>query len=61
MDPHTRFGEPLLPSGYTAMTIWDAIRAEGGIDRAAKAYGIPKEEAQAAYQFVVDHLGKTSA
>lgn len=61
MDPHTRFGEPLLPSGYSALTIWDAIQVEGGIEQAAKAYGIPKEETQAAYQFVVDYLGKTTA
>lgn len=61
MDPHVRFGEPLLPSGYTAMTIWEAIRSEGGIERAAKVYGIPEDEADTAYQFVVEHLGKRAA
>jgi hypothetical protein len=60
MDPQFRFGEPLLPSGYTPMAIWDAINAEGGIDRAAKVYGIPKEEAEASYQFIVNHLGKAA-
>jgi hypothetical protein len=60
MDPRYRFGEPLLPSGHTPLTIWEAITAEGGIDRAARAYGIPKEEAEAAYQFVVNHLGKAA-
>ena len=59
MDPHTRFGEPLLPSGYSALTIWNAIQAEGGIERATKAYGIPIEETLAAYQFV-DYLGKST-
>lgn len=59
MDPARRFGEPLLEkSGYTAKVIWDSIRIEGGIDRAASAYGIPRDEAEAAYKFFVDHLGK---
>lgn len=61
MDPRCRFGEPLLPSGYTAMTIWEAIKAEGGIDRTAKVYGIPKDEVEASYQFVIRYLGKTAA
>ncbi|MBP3954007.1 hypothetical protein J8F10_01675 [Gemmata sp. G18] len=60
MDPQKRFGEPLLPSGYTAMAIWEAIKTEGGIDRTAKVYGISKEEVETAYQFV-DHLGKSAA
>lgn len=60
MDPERRFGEPLLPSGYSAMGIWDAIKAEGGIENAAKAYGIPREEVTAAYKFV-DHLGPAAA
>ncbi|MBX9679260.1 MAG: hypothetical protein K2X38_10905 [Gemmataceae bacterium] len=61
MRPKYRFGEPTLPSGYTAMTIWNAIKAEGGIKEAAKAYGIPKEEVEAAYAFFVDFLGKATA
>jgi hypothetical protein len=50
MNPQRRFGEPLLPSGYSAKCIWDAIKAEGGIENAARAYGISKEEASAAYK-----------
>ena len=61
MSPDHRFGEPLLPSGYTAMAIWESIIAEGSIERAAKVYGIPKEEAEASYKFVNDHLGKSVA
>lgn len=61
MDPQHRFGEPLLPSGYSALTIWDAIRAEGGIRQASDAYGVPVEEVETAHRFVVDHLGKTAA
>lgn len=61
MDPSVRFGEPLLPSGYTPFALWDAIKAEGGIDRAARAYGVPVEEVQTAYRFVSDHLGRVAA
>lgn len=60
MDPSRRFGEPLLPSGYTPMTIWKSIRAEGSIERVVKAYGIPREEVEASYKFF-DYLGKTAA
>jgi len=60
MNPDRRFGEPLLPSGYSAVCIWDAIKAEGGIDNATKAYGIPREEVTAAYKFI-DHLGPAAA
>ncbi len=60
MNPERRFGEPLLPSGYSAKCIWDAIKAEGGIENAAKAYGIHKEEVEAAYR-LFDHLGATVA
>lgn len=60
MDPQVRFGEPLLPSGYTALTIYEAIKTEGGVEQAAKAYGISVEEAEAAYQFA-DHLSCQAA
>jgi hypothetical protein len=60
MNPDRRFGEPLLPSGYSAQCIWDAIKVEGGIDNAAKAYGISKEEATAAY-LLFDHLEPIAA
>ena len=60
MDPEVRFGEPLLLSGYTALTIYEAIKTEGGVEQAAEAYGIAAEEAEAAYQFA-DHMSPTSA
>lgn len=60
MDPARRFGEPLLPSGYSAQCIWDAIKVEGGIDDAAKAYGIPREEVATAYKFF-DYLSPAAA
>jgi len=61
MKPGIKFGEPLLPSGYSAMTLWESIKTEGGIDQAAKVYGIPNDEIEASYSFFVDHLGKTAA
>ncbi|MBL8868065.1 MAG: hypothetical protein JNK93_21140 [Planctomycetia bacterium] len=60
MDPELRFGEPLLPSGYTALNIWDAIRSEGSISNAANSYGIAVEEVEAAYQFY-NHLNTAAA
>lgn len=61
MDPGVRFGEPLLPSGYTAAAIWQAIGVEGGIKQTATAYGIPTEEVETAHRLFVDRLGKTAA
>ncbi len=58
MNPNRRLGEPLLPSGYSAEIIFDSIRTEGSINRAAKVYGISLTEAEAAYQFVVNFLNK---
>jgi uncharacterized protein (DUF433 family) len=52
MDPRMRLGEPYLPScGYTARALWDAYQSEGGIEHAAKAYGVDKEDVEAAYKF----------
>ncbi len=61
MKPTIRFGEPMLPSGYSAKAIWDSIGVEGGIDETAKAFGIPREEVEASYRLFVDCLGKTAA
>jgi hypothetical protein len=62
MNPRLRFGEPLLPSGYSAKTVWEGIQTEGGtLNRTAKVFGIPIEEVQASYRFFVDYLGKSAA
>jgi hypothetical protein len=61
MNPKIRFGEPMLPSGYSAGAVWDAIDIEGGLDGARKACGIPLKEVQTAYRFYVDFLGKLAA
>ncbi len=57
MDPEIRFGEPLLPSGYTALTIAQAVVTEGGSERVAKLYGIPIEEIETAFRFRIEYLG----
>lgn len=57
MDPKQRFGEPLLPSGYTATAVFEAIRVEGDWESVSRVYGIPENEVEAAYRFY-DHLNK---
>lgn len=54
MNPQRRFGEPLLPSGYTAKTVWESIQIEGGIDQTASVYGISKDEVLSAHRFFVN-------
>lgn len=51
MRADSRFGEPTLPSGYTAETLWDAVRIEGGYERAAEAYGIDIREVSVAFRY----------
>lgn len=58
MDPQRRFGEPLLPSGYTALAIADAIRTEGSVDAVCHAYGIERTEVELAYSYL-DYLRVT--
>lgn len=58
MKPGIAFGEPLLPSGYTAVCIADAIKIEGSIDAVVDAYMLPKEEVETAYRFI-DFLGRS--
>ena len=49
LDPRRLFGEPVVePSGYTARTLWDATNTEGGIEEAAEAYGVGRDEVEAA-------------
>jgi hypothetical protein len=51
MKAGSRFGEPTLPSGYTARTLWEATQVEGGYEPAAKAYGVPRKEVIAAFEY----------
>jgi uncharacterized protein (DUF433 family) len=56
MNPHIRFGEPIVTScGYSAQTLYEAALAEGSIEAAAKAYGVKKREVDAACRYF-DHL-----
>lgn len=52
MNPHFHFGEPLMPSGYTALALADAVTVEGGIERASKAYGVDPKEVELAFKYV---------
>jgi hypothetical protein len=52
MNPHRHFGEPLLPSGYPAQTLWEAVPIEGSIEAAAKAYGIDATEVELACRYL---------
>ncbi|MHB1421906.1 MAG: hypothetical protein ACYC3I_01670 [Gemmataceae bacterium] len=56
MNPHVRFGEPLVTScGYGARALWEAVQAEGSFEAAAKAYGVKTEEVETACRYF-DHI-----
>lgn len=60
MDPKRRFGEPIVEScGYTAQTLWEASIVEGGLEAAAKAYGVKVEEVRTACDYY-DHLASAA-
>lgn len=53
MDPDRRAGEPIVEScGYSAMTLYDAYHAEGGIANAARAYGVEEDEIALAIRYL---------
>jgi hypothetical protein len=61
MNPHLRFGEPLVEQcGYSASALWEATIAEGGVDAAASAYGVDPEHVKLACSYF-DHLLTVSA
>ncbi len=52
LDPHRRFGEPLIePSGYTAEALWHATNSEGGLEAAAEAFGVTIQEVEMANRY----------
>jgi len=51
MDPQRQFGQPILPSGYTAATLFDAYVSEGGIDAAAEMYEVNSDEVALAVEY----------
>ena len=60
MDPKVRFGEPLLPSKYSAPAVWDAIQSEGSVENASKCLSISIEEVRAGAEFY-NHLVQKKA
>lgn len=61
LNPHLRFGEPVVEScGYTAESLWEAAIAEGGIEAAAQAYGVPEGVVRLAYKYF-DYLKPNAA
>ena len=60
MDPNKHLGSPMLPSGYSLDTLLEAVRIEGGIERAARVYGVPEDEIQLAID-CNDQLGLVAA
>ena len=60
MDPHVRFGEPLVSScGYSAQALFDAYVSEGGFEAAAEAYGVQQDEVRLACKYF-DILDKSA-
>jgi len=56
MNPHIRFGEPIVTScGYSALVLWEAVKNEGSIKDAAKAYGVSEKQVKLACEYF-DHL-----
>jgi uncharacterized protein (DUF433 family) len=52
MNPHVRFGEPIVSScGYSAKALWEAFQAEGSSEAVVKAYGVKTEEVEAACRY----------
>ncbi|HJT33973.1 MAG TPA: hypothetical protein VJ783_18145 [Pirellulales bacterium] len=62
MNPHKRFGEPFFPStGYTAQALWEAYVAEGGVENAAKAYGVDADDVELACEYFDYLTGRDAA
>lgn len=62
MNPKHRLGEPYLPScGYTARGLWDAYKAEDGVENAAAAYDVEKEDVELACEYFDYLIGRDAA
>ena len=60
MDPEFHFGEPVVTScAYSARALWEAVVSEGGMESAARAYGVSLQDVEAAYRYF-DHLRSTA-
>lgn len=61
MDPKVRFGEPVIATcGYSALTLWNAVKAEGSIKAAAEIYGVETKEVELACSYF-DYLQSPDA
>ena len=61
MNPHRRFGEPLVEEcGYSARALWEAAITEGGIEAAANSYGVEPAHVKLACNYF-DHLTNASS
>ncbi len=61
MIPEEHFGEPVVPScNHSARVLWEAAETEGGIEPAARAYGVEAEEVELACRYF-DHLQGSAA
>jgi uncharacterized protein (DUF433 family) len=61
MNPKREFGEPVVSRcGYTAQTLWEAYKTEGGADEAARAFGVDTEDIELVCGYY-DHLQGSSA
>ena len=62
LDPHQRFGEPLIdPYGYTAEALWHATNTEGSLEAAAEAYGVPVKAIELANKYYDSLLTREAA
>jgi len=53
MNPDVRFGEPILAgTGYTPHILFEAVKTEGSVEAAAKAYDVPPEKVE----FCIDYI-----
>lgn len=51
MKAGIRFSEPMMPSGYTARTLYDAVHSEGSYGAAAEAFQVDEIEVKVAYEW----------
>lgn len=53
MDPHIHFGQPFVDgAGIPAQRLADAVEEEGGVDAAAEAFGIERDDVEAASRYI---------
>jgi uncharacterized protein (DUF433 family) len=53
MDPAVRMGEPLVAEcGYTAMALVEAVKNEGSIEEATRAYGVTAKNIRTAFEYL---------